>query len=78
MGRWTVEMILMFNLNRLNILPLDDLGIQNGIKKLYAIEATGRELKLIMQEKAIIWSPYKSVACKYLWRWKDKKQVGVF
>lgn len=70
-GRWTVEMILMFNLNRLNILPVDDLGIQNAMKKLYSIEATGRDLKVIMQEKALIWQPYRSVACKYLWRWKD-------
>ncbi len=70
-GRWTVEMILMFNLNRLNILPLDDLGIQNAMKKLYHFESTGRDLKVEMEEKARIWAPYRSVACKYLWRWKD-------
>ena len=70
-GRWTVEMILMFNLNRLNILPVDDIGIQNAMKKLYNIEASGRDLKIIMQEKASLWQPYRSVACKYLWRWKD-------
>jgi DNA-3-methyladenine glycosylase II len=72
-GRWTVEMILMFNLNRLNVLPVDDLGIQNVMKKLYNIEATGRELKSEMIKKSVIWSPYRSVACKYLWQWKDKK-----
>jgi DNA-3-methyladenine glycosylase II len=70
-GRWTVEMILMFNLNRQDILPLDDLGIQNAIKKLYAIDAKGSSLKSIMKEQAQNWSPYKSVACQYLWRWKD-------
>ena len=70
-GRWTVEMILMFNLNRLDILPLDDLGIQNAIKNLYNIDATRRELKASMQEQAAKWSPFRSVACKYLWRWKD-------
>jgi len=70
-GRWTVEMILMFNLNRQDILPLDDLGIQNAIKKLYAIDAKGGSLKSIMKEQAQNWSPYKSVACQYLWRWKD-------
>jgi DNA-3-methyladenine glycosylase II len=72
-GRWTVEMILMFNLNRLDVLPLDDLGIQNAMKKLYQIDANGRELKVRMQEKAAKWAPYRAVACKYLWRWKDAK-----
>lgn len=72
-GRWTVEMILMFNFNRLNVFPLDDLGIQNAIKKLYNIEARGRELKSLMLEKSQTWQPYRSVACRYLWRWKDTK-----
>jgi DNA-3-methyladenine glycosylase II len=72
-GRWTVEMILMFNLNRLDVLPLDDLGIQNAMKKLYQIDANGRELKVRMQEKAAMWAPYRAVTCKYLWRWKDAK-----
>jgi DNA-3-methyladenine glycosylase II len=72
-GRWTVEMILMFNLNRLNILPLDDLGIQNSIKKLYQLETTGRTLKFEMEEIASVWQPYRSIACMYLWRWKDAK-----
>lgn len=72
-GKWTVEMILIFNLNRLDVLPLDDAGIQNAMKKLYKIEATGRDLKSSMQEKAAQWSPFRAVACKYLWRWKDTK-----
>ena len=71
-GRWTVEMILMFNLQRLNVLPLDDLGIQNSIKNLYQIKATGKELKKAIQAQAVKWSPYQSVACMYLWRWKDE------
>lgn len=72
-GRWTVEMILMFNHNRSDVLPIDDLGIQNAMKKLYQIDANGRELKVKMQEKAALWSPYRTIACKYLWRWKDLK-----
>lgn len=72
-GRWTVEMILMFNLSRLNILPLDDLGIQNAIKKLYHLDSTGRSLKIQIEEIAEPWQPYRSIACMYLWRWKDAK-----
>jgi len=70
-GKWTVEMILMFNLNRPDIFPIDDLGIQNAVKSLYNINATGRELKTRMLEKSADWSPYRTIACRYLWRWKD-------
>ena len=73
-GKWTVEMILMFNLNRLDVFPIDDLGIQNAIKKLYDLETTGRELKAQMITQANTWKPYRSIACKYLWRWKDLKK----
>jgi len=72
-GRWTVEMILMFNFNRLDIFPLDDTGIQNAIKKLYGIQSSGRELKAKMITQSALWIPYRSIACKYLWRWKDLK-----
>lgn len=74
-GRWTAEMILMFNLQRLNILPLDDLGIQNSMKKLYGINEEGKKLKEIMLKKSANWEPYKSIACMYLWRWKDEKKA---
>lgn len=71
-GRWTVEMILMFNLNRLDILPKDDLGIQNGMKALYQIQhANKKELFLEMERLAEIWRPYRTLACMYVWRYKD-------
>ena len=44
-GTWTVQMLLMFTLSRPDVLPLGDLGIQQGMAKLYSIEATGKELK---------------------------------
>lgn len=70
-GRWTVEMILMFSLVRENILPLDDLGIQNAIKKLYDLNTTGKQLKLEMVQIAHQWKPYRTYACMYLWRSLD-------
>ncbi len=72
-GRWTVEMILMFTLNRPDILPLDDLGIQQAIQLLYGFEAKGRELKGRMLEVSEPWRPYRTVASVYLWRWKDSQ-----
>jgi DNA-3-methyladenine glycosylase II len=72
-GKWTVEMLLMFSLGRTDILPVDDLGIQQGIKRLYALEETGKELKKRMIEIAEPWRPYRTYACRYLWRFKDQK-----
>ena len=70
-GRWTVEMLLMFTLNRPDVLPLDDLGIQQAIQRAYAVEEKGRALKSRMLEIAEAWRPYRTYASLYLWRWKD-------
>jgi DNA-3-methyladenine glycosylase II len=67
-GRWTVEMLLMFALERPDILPLDDLGIQNAMKRHYQTEETGKHLKFRMLEIAEVWRPYRTIACKYLWQ----------
>jgi DNA-3-methyladenine glycosylase II len=73
-GQWTVEMILMFTLGREDIFPLDDLGIQQAICKLYNIDATDKKL---MKEKMLAtakkWTPYRTYACRYLWGWKDNE-----
>lgn len=72
-GKWTVEMLLMFTLGRLDVLPVDDLGIQQGMQKLFLIEETGKNLKTRMVELAEPWRPYRTIACRYLWRYKDAK-----
>jgi len=70
-GRWTVEMLLMFPLDRKDIIAVDDLGIQLAMKRLYRLDQKGRELKIRMVEIAEHWKPYRSVVCKYLWHWKS-------
>lgn len=70
-GRWTVEMILMFTLGRPDVLPVDDLGIQQAMKRLYELEETGKALRARMVEIAEPWRPYRTHACRYLWKWKD-------
>jgi DNA-3-methyladenine glycosylase II len=71
-GQWTVEMILMFTLGREDVFPLDDLGIQQAICKLYKIDAADKKLmKEKMMAAAKKWSPYRTYACRYLWGWKD-------
>jgi DNA-3-methyladenine glycosylase II len=73
-GRWTVEMLLMFSLNRYDVFPIDDLGIQNGIKSLYKLNPENKkQLHSQMIEIANSWKPYRSLACMYVWRYKDTK-----
>lgn len=72
-GRWTTEMILMFTLCRPDVLPVDDLGIQQAMTRLFGITETGKDLKKRMIELAEDWRPYRTVASRYLWKWKDSK-----
>lgn len=67
-GRWTVQMILMFPMDRPNVFPVDDLGIQNAMKNLYNITLEKKELKAKMLDIASVWDPYRTLASKYLWK----------
>lgn len=71
-GKWTVEMLLMFTLGREDIFPMDDLGIQNAMIKLYKIEADNKkQLKEKLIKISAKWSPFRTYACLHLWAWKD-------
>jgi len=70
-GRWTVEMLLMFTLNRPDVMPVDDLGIQNAMIRLYRLRTKEKKLHARMFKIAEVWKPYRSYACRYLWRSKD-------
>jgi DNA-3-methyladenine glycosylase II len=65
-GRWTVEMMLMFTLGRLDVWPVDDYGVRKGYSKAARREpmVTPRELREIGE----VWAPYRSVAAWYCWR----------
>ena len=72
-GRWTAEMFLIFHLMRPNVLPLDDIGLINGISKSYfSGEAVSRS---DAREVAAAWAPYCSVATWYIWRSLDPLPV---
>jgi DNA-3-methyladenine glycosylase II len=75
-GRWTVEMLLMFGLGREDIFAIDDWGIQNAMIHIYKLDRTDkkafREALLRISQK---WSPYRTYACMHLWRWKDNSPV---
>ena len=75
-GRWTVEMLLMFSLGHEDVFALDDLGIQQAMIKLYKIKyTTKKELQTKMLKKSLSWSPYRTYACLHLWNWKDSGAV---
>jgi DNA-3-methyladenine glycosylase II len=72
-GRWTAEMFLIFHMMRPNVLPLDDVGLINGISQSYfSGEAVSRSE---IREVAEAWAPYCSVATWYLWRSLDPLPV---
>ena len=72
-GRWTAEMFLIFHLMRPNVLPLDDVGLINGISQSYfSGESVSRS---DAREVAVAWAPYCSVATWYIWRSLDPLPV---
>lgn len=68
-GRWTVEMMLMFRLGRADVLPIDDLGIRKGVQAVDGLPAMPTPKALAARGEA--WGPYRSYASFYLWRIAD-------
>lgn len=70
-GRWTIEMLLMFRFGRLDVLPVDDMGVQEGFKRLFDLDH--RPKKKEMEALAEPWRPYRSIGSWYMWRLVDDK-----
>lgn len=71
-GKWTVEMLLMFTLAYEDVFAVDDLGIQQAMTKLYKLDSTDKKkMQADMLRISKKWSPYRTYACRYLWGWKD-------
>jgi len=76
-GRWTIEMLLMFALGREDVFAVDDLGIQHSMIRLYKLDSSDKKkLKEEMLRLSARWSPYRTYACVHLWRWKDNAPVA--
>ena len=65
-GRWTVEMLLIYSLERMDILPADDFGVREGYRRLKGLEVQPTRKQMV--EIGLGWSPYQTVAAWYLWR----------
>ena len=68
-GRWTVEMMLMFRLGRPDVLPVDDLGIRKGAQRVDKLDEMQKPKELL--ERGERWGPYRTYASLYLWRIAD-------
>lgn len=68
-GRWTVEMLLIFHLGRPDILPVDDFGVRNGFRIAYNLDAMPKPRALA--DHGVRWQPYRTIASWYLWRAAD-------
>lgn len=68
-GRWTVEMLLIFRLGRPDILPIDDLGVRRGAQLLDGLDEAPKPKELLARGEA--WGPYRTLASLYLWRIAD-------
>ncbi|MBK9255582.1 MAG: DNA-3-methyladenine glycosylase 2 family protein [Saprospiraceae bacterium] len=76
-GIWTVQMLLMFTLKREDVFPIDDLVIRNSMIELYDVKSKKKQLIEELHIIADPWSPYRSIACRYLWAAKDQiKQIS--
>jgi DNA-3-methyladenine glycosylase II len=65
-GQWTVEMMLMFTMKRMDILPVDDFAVVEGYKRLKKLELAPKRKEIVEIGKA--WSPHRTIASWYLWR----------
>ena len=70
-GVWTVQMFLMFTLNRLDVFPVGDLGIKNGMKDIYGLNSEDNKLIDELISIAEKWRPYRTIGSKLIWLSKD-------
>jgi DNA-3-methyladenine glycosylase II len=65
-GRWTVEMLLIFNLGRMDVLPADDFGVRKGFMRAYGLSEMPKPKEILAHGER--WRPYRTMASWYLWR----------
>jgi DNA-3-methyladenine glycosylase II len=75
-GRWTVEMLLIFTLGRADILPVDDFGVREGYR--VAAGLPDQPKPKVLAEIGEAWAPYRTTAAWYLWRAADLAKEGGF
>jgi len=75
-GKWTVEMLLMFALGREDVFSIDDYGVQSAMIKIYKLQKLDKkQLREKLLKISNKWSPYKTYGCLYCWHMKDNAPV---
>lgn len=74
-GRWTVEMLLIFQLGRPDVLPVNDFGVRNGFRIAYRRRSMPTPKQVLQYGER--WRPYRTVASWYLWRAADREKQGM-
>lgn len=74
-GRWTVEMILIFDLNRNDVFPIDDLGVRNGMALVYNKRKTAKGFKKWAITQSAKWSPYRTWGSRLMWKAYDHSKI---
>jgi DNA-3-methyladenine glycosylase II len=75
-GEWTTHMFMMFCMGRLDVLAYGDLGIKNGIRRLYGLDHQPSPGEIIDIAAANHWHPYETVACWYVWKSLDNEPLA--
>lgn len=75
-GEWTAHMFMMFSLGRLDILAVGDLGVRKGVQKVYGLSDLPQAHAITQIATRNRWSPYRSVACWYMWRALEQRALG--
>lgn len=73
-GRWTVEMLLIFTLGRLDVMPIDDFGVRAGLSAVYRIK--DKVTRHHFPRRTDRWAPYRSIGAWYLWREADRLKAA--
>lgn len=73
-GQWSVDMILMYTLERHNVFPVQDFHLKNVMTSLYSLDKQG--LSSALKAIALRWSPYQSFGVKYLLAWKEVQKLN--
>ena len=73
-GKWTAQMLLIFDLARPDVFPINDLAVRNAVVKLYSLTDTGKQLDQQILNIAQNWQPNRSMAARYLWHWLDTQK----
>ncbi|MGE0078976.1 MAG: DNA-3-methyladenine glycosylase [Bacteroidales bacterium] len=75
-GVWTAQMLLVFSLNRVDVFPVDDLAIQQGMRELYGLKMEGKAFKTRLVKISDKWSPFRTIGTRLIWGYVNDKKLN--